>query len=94
MDLILFGGVILAFVLSVGLVAAATRGPQAPGHLRVVGTVLLLAVAAFCVFGFFTSFELPAVPLTCIGYAVFGIASLVGAAGLATYQTGSIESSS
>ena len=94
MDLTVFGGVIFAFVLSVGLVAAATRGPQGPGHMRVVGTVFLLAVAAFCVIGFFASFELPAVPLVCIVYAVCGIASLVGAAGLARYRTGSIGSSS
>jgi hypothetical protein len=94
MDLVKFGGVMIAFVLSVGIVAAATRGPRAPGHLRVVGTVFLLALAAFCGFGFFASFELPAVPLVCIVYAVFGISSLVGAAGLATYRTGSIESSS
>jgi heme A synthase len=94
MDLVVFGGVIFAFVLSVGLVAAATRGPQGPGHLRVVGTVFLLAVAAFCVFGFFAAFELPAVPLVCIVYAVFGISSLLGAVGLATYRAGSIESSS
>ncbi len=94
MDPIVFGGVIIAFVLSVGLVAAATRGPQAPGHLRVVGTVFLLAVAAFCVFGFFASFELPAVPLLCIIYALFGISSLVGAARLATHRTRSIGSSS
>lgn len=80
MDPIVFGGVIIAFVLSVGLVAAATRGPQAPGHLRVVGTVFLLVIAAFCLFGFFASFELPAVPLLCIIYALFGISSLVGAA--------------
>jgi heme A synthase len=94
MDLVVFGGVIFAFALSVGLVAAATRGEQGPGHLRVVGTVFLLAVAAFCGFGFFTSFALPAVPLVCIVYAALGISSLLGAAGLATYRTGSIGSSS
>jgi hypothetical protein len=89
MDPIIFGGVILAFVVAVGLVAAATRGQHAPGHLRVVGAVFLFAVAAFCIFGFLASFELPGVPAIGIGYAACGIASLVGAARLLTPGTAS-----
>jgi hypothetical protein len=94
MDPVIFGAAILAFVLAVSLIGAATRGPRAAGHLRVVGAVFLLAVAAFCAFGFLASFELQGVPLIGIGYAVLGISTLIGAAWLATYQSGSIGSSS
>jgi hypothetical protein len=84
MDPIMFGGVIIAFVLAVGLVGAATRGPQAPGHLRVVGAVFLLSVVAFCVFGFLASFSIPDAPSVRIIYSLFGVSSLVGAALLVT----------
>jgi heme A synthase len=94
MDPIMFGGVILAFVLAVALVAGATRGPQGPGHLRVVATVFLLAVAAFCVFGFLASFEVADLPAIRIIYAVFGLSSLAGAVALATYRRSSIGRSS
>jgi hypothetical protein len=93
MDPIMFGGVILAFVLAVGLVAAATRGPRAPGHCRVMGVVFLLAVSAFCGFGFLASFELPGVPAIRIIYAVFGFLSLIGAGWLATHRTSSVGTS-
>ena len=79
MDPIMFGGVMLAFVLAVGLVAAATRGPRAPGHQRIVGAVFLLAVAAFCVFGFLATFEPPVTGAVRVIYVVLGIVSLVGA---------------
>ena len=94
MDPIMFGGVILAFVVAVGLVGAATRGPRAPGHLRIVGTVFLFAVALFCGYGFLASFELQGVPVIGIGYAVFGISNLIGATWLANYRTSSIGRSS
>jgi hypothetical protein len=87
MDPITFGGVIIAFVLAVGLVAVATRGRQAPGHLRVVGAVFLFVVTAFCAFGFLASFELHGVPVIGIVCAVLGIVSLVGAARLLTPGT-------
>ena len=93
MDPIMFGPVMLAFVIAVGLVAAATRGPQAPGHCRVVGAVFLLAVAAFCIFGFLASFELPGVPAIRIIYAVCGMSSLIGAAWTATYRVSSVGNS-
>jgi hypothetical protein len=92
MDPIMFGGVILAFILAVSLVAALTHGPQAPGHLRIVGTVFLLAVAAFCVFGFLASFELPDAPSIRVVYTLFGISSLWGAAWLVTPETASVVS--
>jgi hypothetical protein len=94
MDPIMFGGVILAFILAVGLVAAATHGPQGPGHLRVVGTVLLLAVAAFCIFGVLASYEPPGVPPIRIVYTLLGISSVIAAAWLATHRASSIGSSS
>jgi hypothetical protein len=93
MDPIMFGPAMLAFVLAVGLVAAATRGPQAPGHLRIVGAVFLLSVAAFCIFGFLASFELPGSPAIRIIYAVCGMSSLIGAALTATYRASSIGNS-
>ena len=82
MDPIVFGGVIIAFVLAVGLVGAATRGPEGPGHLRVVGAVFLLSVVAFCGFGFQASFEMPDAPSVRIIYSLFGVSSLIGAAWL------------
>ncbi len=84
MDPIMFGGVITAFVLAVGLVGAATRGPHAPGHLRVVGAVFLLSVLAFCVFGFLASFELSEGLSVRIIYTLLGMASVLGAAWLVT----------
>jgi hypothetical protein len=92
MDPIMFGGVIIAFVLAVGLVGAATRGPEAPGHLRVVGAVFLLSVVAFCVFGFLASFSMPDAPSVRIIYTLFGVSSLVGAAWLVTPGTASAVS--
>jgi hypothetical protein len=82
MDPIMFGGVVLAFVLSVGLVAAVTRGPHGPGHMRVVGAVFLLAIAAFCVFGFLATFEPPVSAPVRVIYAALGVTSLAGAAWL------------
>ena len=82
MDPMMFGGVIVAFVVAVGLVAGATRGRQGPCHMRVVGAVFLFAVTAFCGFGFLASFELPGVPAIGIVYAALGIISLIGAARL------------
>ncbi len=79
MDPIMFGGVLCTFVLAIVLVGAVTRGPQGPGHLRVVGTVFLLAVGAFCVFGFLASFEMPDVRSLAVVYGLFAISSLVGA---------------
>jgi hypothetical protein len=84
MDPIMFGGVIVAFVLAVGLVGAATRGPQGPGHLRIVGAVFLLCVVAFCGFGFLASFEMPDAPSVRLIYTLFGLSSLLGAGWLVT----------
>jgi hypothetical protein len=94
MDPIIFAGAILVFVLAVGLVAALTRGPQAPGHLRVVGAVFLLVITAFCIFGFLATFEPPGVPAVRIIYTMLGVLSLLSAAWLATFRTGSVEQSS
>jgi hypothetical protein len=94
MDPILLCGLIFAFVLAVGMVGAATRGPKAPGYLRVLGIVFLLTVAAFCLFGFLASFEVVGVPAIGIIYAVVGVSSLMGASALATYQPNSVKSSS
>jgi hypothetical protein len=94
MDPTMFTSVIFAFVLAVGLVAAATRGPQGPGHLRIVGTVFLLAVSTFCVFGFLASFEPPSVIAIRLIYTAIGSASVIGAAWLAVYRASSIGSSS
>lgn len=88
MDPNMFGGVILAFVLAVGTVAAVTRGPQAPGHLQVVGAVFLLVVVAFCAFGFLATFEPPGVPARLV-YIAFGTASLLGAGRLVAPGTAS-----
>jgi hypothetical protein len=54
------------------------------GHIRVVGTVFLLAVSAFCIFGFLASFELAGVTVFHIIYSTVGVASLIGAGCLAT----------
>jgi hypothetical protein len=85
MEPTIFGTTIIAFVLAVGLVAALTRGPNAPGHLRIVGTVFLLTVTAFCIFGFLASFELAGAMSIRIIYSAVGSASLIGAACLATW---------
>ncbi len=87
MDPITFGVGIFAFVLAVGLVAAVTRGPQAPGHCRVVGAVFLLAVTAFCVFGFLATFEPADFVAIRIVYCVIGVGSLTGAGCLLTLRT-------
>jgi hypothetical protein len=84
MEPIMFGATIIAFVLAVGLIAMLMRGPSATGHLRVVGSVFLLAVTAFCIFGFLASFELAGVTVFHIIYSAVGIASLIGAGCLAT----------
>ena len=87
MDPIMFGVGIFAFVLAVGLVAAVTRGPQAPGHCRVVGAVFLLVVTAFCVFGFLATFEPADFVAIRIVYCVVGVGSLTGAGCLVTSKT-------
>jgi hypothetical protein len=79
MDPIMFGSGIFAFVLAVGLVAAVTRGPQAPGHCRIVGSVFLLAVSAFCVFGFLVTFKPADFLIIRLVYGLVGIGSLIGA---------------
>jgi hypothetical protein len=85
MDPMLFGASIIAFVLAVGLFAVLMRGRNAAGgHFRVVGTVFLLAVAAFCIFGFLASFELAGVTVFHIIYSAVGVASLISAGCLAT----------
>lgn len=52
--------------------------------LTIVGSLLLLALAAFCVFGFMATFEPTDQPEIFmafrVGYAVVGIGSLVGMA--------------
>jgi hypothetical protein len=87
MDPIMFGVGIFAFVLAVGLVAAVTRGPQAPGHCRVVGAVFLLAVTAFCVFGFLATFEPADFVAIRIVYCVVGVGCLTGAGCLVSSKT-------
>jgi hypothetical protein len=94
MDPIMFGAGIFAFVLAVGLVAAVTRGPQAPGHCRIVGAVFLLAVTAFCVFGFLATFEPEGFAVFRLIYGVVGIGSLIGAGGLVALKTNSAPRSS
>jgi hypothetical protein len=90
MDPILIGGVIFAFVLAVGLVAAATRRSKATGHLRVLGVVFLLTVAAFCIFGFLASFELTTAVGIRIVYSLLGLSSVLGAYALVTHRTKSV----
>ena len=55
----------------------------------VVGSLLLLAIAAFCVFGFLATFEPTDKPEMFlafrIGYAVVGIGCLVGTIALIVY---------
>ena len=50
--------------------------------LTVAATILLLAVAAFCLFGFLATFEPTDTPATFlafrVGYSVVGIACFVG----------------
>jgi hypothetical protein len=84
MEPIMFGATIIAFVLGVMLFAVPMRESNATGHLRVVGTVFLLAVTAFCIFGFLASFELAGVTVFHIIYSAVGVASLIGAGCLAT----------
>ena len=79
MDPIMFGGVILAFVLAVSVVATATRGSKPPGHLRVMSAVFLLAVAAFCIFGFLATFEPPGEVAIRIVYIALGTTSVIAA---------------
>ena len=92
MDPMMFGGVITAFVLAVGVLGAVTRGPNAPGPLRVVGAVFLLSVLGFCGFGFLASYELSDGLSFRITYALMGAASLLGAAWLVTPETPVAES--
>jgi hypothetical protein len=94
MDPIMFGAGIFAFVLAVGLVAAVTRGPEAPGHCRIVGSVFLLAVSAFCVFGFLATFRPADFVIIRLVYGVVGIASLIGAGCLVASRTTSAASTS
>jgi asparagine N-glycosylation enzyme membrane subunit Stt3 len=84
MEPIMFGATIIAFVLAVALLALLTRGRNSTGHLRVVGTVFLLAVTAFCIFGFLASFELAGVTPFHLIYSGVGVASLIGAGCVAT----------
>ncbi len=93
MDPIMFGAGIFAFVLAVGLVAALTRGPQAPGHCRIVGSVFLLVVSAFCVFGILATFRPADFLIIRLAYGVVGIGSLIGAGCLVASRTTSIASS-
>ena len=79
MDPIMFGAGIFAFVVAVALVAGVTRGPQAPGHCRVVGAVFLLAVTAFCIFGFLATFEPTDATAVRVIYGPIGTVSLFGA---------------
>jgi hypothetical protein len=87
MDPIMFGAGIFAFVMAVSVVALVTRGPEAPSHCRVVGTVFLLAVAAFCVFGFLATFDPADFVVIRIVYGVVGSGSLLGAGCLVASKT-------
>jgi len=49
---------------------------------RIVGTMVLLAVAAFCAFGFMATYEAPGWPVLRTVYAVIAAVCLAGVVGV------------
>ena len=58
-----------------------------PMLIRVVATLLLLFLAAFCIFGFLATYEPPGYPILRLIYGAASLACLAGAGWVLTRRT-------
>jgi hypothetical protein len=72
-------GIDVSLILGGLAIGSLVSGVRMPWLLRVPVALLVLALAAFCSFGFLATFEPSGFPAMRVVYGTVGIASLIGA---------------